>query len=508
MEAALEIAESIRSSLASSDFRQSYFVGVRNRYDLLIDILMRQRREAEAFAVSERARARSLLEMLGESRSDIHEGVNPELLEREKQIRAALRVKIAAPESKVQKLVLDYREVSNAIRAQNPRYASLTLPEALRLSEVQSEILDAETLLLEYALGEERSYVWAVTRDSVTARELPSRSKVEAAGRAAFKEMSTHQGTGAVKALSRMLVAPVAAKLGHHRLVVVTEGALQYIPFAALTTADGKPLAAAHEVVSLPSAATVRALRQQSARRVIPSQTAAVFGDPVFARNDSRLANLAGGVSPEKSNALLERSAQDTGFARFERLPSTRAEAEAIAGYAGASRSRTFLDFDASWEAATSPELADYRIVHFATHGLLNNRHPELSGLVFSLVDKQGNPRNGFLQAFEVYNLRLSADLVVLSACQTAVGQDVKGEGLLGLSRGFMYAGAQRVVASLWKVPDRASAELMKYFYRGMLVNGLRPAAALRAAQAVMRKNPRTADPYYWAGFILQGEWN
>jgi len=123
-------------------------------------------------------------------------------------------------------------------------------------------------------------------------------------------------------------------------------------------------------------------------------------------------------------------------------------------------------------------------------------------------VDKQGNPRNGFLQAFEVYNLRLSADLVVLSACQTAVGQDVKGEGLLGLSRGFMYAGAQRVVASLWKVPDRASAELMKYFYRGMLVNGLRPAAALRAAQAVMRKNPRTADPYYWAGFILQGEWN
>src|SRR5262249_44783687 len=180
----------------------------------------------------------------------------------------------------------------------------------------------------------------------------------------------------------------------------------------------------------------------------------------------------------------------------------------AIAGFAGASHSRKFLDFDASWEAATSPELADYRIVHFATHGLLNNRHPELSGLVFSLVDQQGNPRNGFLQAFEVDNLRLSADLVVLSACQTAVGQDVKGEGLLGLSRGFMYSGARRVVASLWRVPDRASAELMKNFYRGMLVNGLRPAAALRAAQAVLRKNPRTADPYYWAGFILQGEWN
>jgi CHAT domain-containing protein len=166
-----------------------------------------------------------------------------------------------------------------------------------------------------------------------------------------------------------------------------------------------------------------------------------------------------------------------------------------------------FLDFEATREAATSPDLADYRIVHFAVHGLLNNRHPELSGLVFSLVDRQGRARNGFLQAFEVYNLRLSADLVVLSACQTAIGDDVRGEGLIGLSRGFMYAGAPRVVASLWKVPDHASAELMKQFYRAMLIDRLRPAAALRVAQAALRKDARTASPYYWAGFVLQGEW-
>jgi len=203
----------------------------------------------------------------------------------------------------------------------------------------------------------------------------------------------------------------------------------------------------------------------------------------------------------------LVRSAEDTGVAQFDRLRSTRAEAEAIAAFAGRARSRMFLDFDATREAAVNPQLADYRILHFATHGLLNNRHPELSGLVFSLVDRNGHPRNGFLQAFEVYNLRLSAELVVLSACQTALGSDVKGEGLLGLSRGFMYAGAARVVASLWKVPDLASAELMKHFYHGMLVEGLRPAAALRAAQAALRKHPRTASPYYWAGFILQGEW-
>ena len=508
MQEALEIAESIRGSLAGADFRRSYFAGVRNRYDLLIDILMRQHREAEAFAVSERARARSLLELLAESRSRIQEGVDPLLLEREHQLRAALRVKVAAPEPEVQKLLLDYREVTNSIRARNPRYAALTLPEPLSLSAVQSEILDKGTLLLEYALGEERSYVWAVSRDSVKTYELPSRSRIEAAARAGYRELSMREEGGAVRALSRMLLGPLDAELGRRRLAVVTEGALQYIPFSALTAADGTALVATHEIVSLPSASTLRILREQSGQRPVPPRTVAVFGDPVFDRNDPRVVKPDSQLAAESSTDVLTRSAADAGLTHFDRLLSTRAEADAIAGFAGPSKGREFLDFDATREAAASPELAQYRIVHFAVHGLLNNRHPELSGLVFSLVDRQGRARNGFLQAFEVYNLRLSADLVVLSACQTAIGDDVKGEGLLGLSRGFMYAGAPRVVASLWKVPDRASAELMKSFYRAMLVGGMRPAAALRVAQAAIRKDPRTASPYYWAGFILQGEWN
>jgi CHAT domain-containing protein len=303
-----------------------------------------------------------------------------------------------------------------------------------------------------------------------------------------------------------MLLAPLAGQLGHKRLAVVTEGALQYIPFAALKGPDNVPLALDHEIVSLPSASTLGILRQQSASRTPAPRNVAVFGDPVFDRSDSRVTAGNSATAAETASESLTRSAQDAGLGRFERLRATRAEAEAIAGFAGAKSSK-FLDFDATREAAMSADLSQYRMVHFAVHGLLNNVHPELSGLVFSLVDREGRARNGFLQAFEAYNLRLSADLVVLSACQTAVGDDVKGEGLLGLSRGFMYAGSPRVVASLWKVPDRATSDLMKHFYRAMLVDKLRPAAALRVAQLAIRKDPRTANPYFWAGFILQGEW-
>ena len=165
------------------------------------------------------------------------------------------------------------------------------------------------------------------------------------------------------------------------------------------------------------------------------------------------------------------------------------------------------LDFRANRATAMSDELGRYRIIHFATHGLLNSEHPELSGLVFSLIDEQGRPQNGFLRLHEIYNLRLPAELVVLSACQSGLGKQIKGEGLVGLTRGFMYAGAPRVVASLWQVNDYATAELMKRFYRGMLKDGLRPAAALRAAQIEMFNQKQWSSPYFWAAFVLQGEW-
>jgi CHAT domain-containing protein len=203
----------------------------------------------------------------------------------------------------------------------------------------------------------------------------------------------------------------------------------------------------------------------------------------------------------------LIRSFRSSSDNDFPRLSATRVEADKIIAFAKNGISMMALDFDASLETVTRPETGSYRILHFATHGLFDSEHPETSAIVLSLVDKQGNPQNGFLRLHNIYNLNLPVELVVLSACNTALGKDIKGEGLIGMTRGFMYAGAARVVASLWKVDDDATAELMKNFYQQMLEEDKRPAAALRAAQVKMWERRQWHAPYYWAAFTFQGEW-
>ncbi|HKQ92316.1 MAG TPA: CHAT domain-containing protein, partial [Blastocatellia bacterium] len=208
----------------------------------------------------------------------------------------------------------------------------------------------------------------------------------------------------------------------------------------------------------------------------------------------------------------MTRSGRETGViggeAGFGRLLGTRREAAAILALVPERERMQALDFEASRTTALRPELSEYRIVHFATHGMLNNVHPELSGIVLSLVDKEGKSQDGFLRLQDIYNLKLPAELVVLSACQTGLGKEIKGEGMVGLTRGFMYAGAPRIVASLWKVDDRATSELMKRFYQGMLgPEALSPAGALRQAQLSIWKQKQWREPYYWAAFVLQGEW-
>ena len=212
------------------------------------------------------------------------------------------------------------------------------------------------------------------------------------------------------------------------------------------------------------------------------------------------------GKASDATRALNESGLTDSGPV-IGRLPFSRDEAKSILAMVPARSRMRALDFQASLSNALDPQLSEYRIVHFATHGLLNSEHPELSGIILSLVDEAGRPQEGFLQLHEIYNLNLPADLVVLSACQTGLGKEIKGEGLVGLTRGFMYAGAARVTASLWKVDDVATAELMRGFYRGMLAEGLPPASALRAAQVNMWRQKRWRSPYYWAAFVLQGEW-
>jgi len=420
----------------------------------------------------------------------------------------------AAADKEVQELVAEYRKVQAEIRAGSPHYAALTQPQTVSLAEIQKEVLDPDTLLLEYALGEDRSFVWAITQDSLTTHVLPNRAEIEAAARRVYEGLTSNAGRGKetldeIEVLSRMLLGPLAGQLRRKRLAVVTEGALQYIPFAALfkPSRQSLPLIVEHEIVNLPSVSTLSVLRREMKGRPLSPRLLAVVADPVFDREDARVSGLRSASVAASVQGNLARSAKEAGLVRFDRLYSSRQEAEAIGALVPKGKKLQALDFDASRKTATSVELAQYRIVHFATHGLLNSRHPELSGLVLSLVDAEGKPQNGFLQAYDIYSLKLGAELVVLSACQTALGKEIRGEGLLGLTRGFMYAGAPRVVASLWNVPDRGTAELMKRFYQSMLAKGLPPAAALRGAQVAMWQDKRWSSPFYWAGFTLQGEW-
>lgn len=517
VEAALSAIESLRLKVGSPHLRSTLVASAQRYREFYIALLTRmhqqhpaERFDVAAFEASETGRARSLLELLAEANVEIREGVDTALLQRERTLHDAISdvahrrdrlfrgshttAEATAVARDLAGLTEEYEQIETRIRQSSPRYAALTQPVPLKLDEIQQRVLDADTLLIEYSLGDERSFVWTVTPSSIKSYELPPRATIEPLARRVYDLLIARdpQYAEAAVQLSRILLTPIAADLKDKRLLIVGEGVLQYVPFAALPFSNG-PLMLAHEIVTAPSAAVVAVLRQETNNRRAAEKTLAVFADPVFSINDPRV---------HSSNVTLRSGLQD-----LRRLRFTRQEADDITRLVTDDSKIAAVDFAANRALATSAEIGRYRIVHFATHGLINTQHPELSGVVLSLVDEKGRPQNGFLRLYDLYNLKLSAELVVLSACQTALGRDIKGEGLVGLTRGFMYAGAPRVVASLWQVEDRASAEMMKRFYEAMFVKKLTVSAALKAAQVSMYNDKRWRAPYYWAAFTLQGEW-
>ena len=566
VEESLAIAESLRTGVVSPESRTAFFAKAQVSYQLYADLLMRLHQaestkglDALAVETSERQRARSLLNQLTEARVDIREGVDVALLERERLLGRQLNAKalqltqtnkpelVVTLKHEISQLETDYERAQAAIRKASPHYAALTQPQPLKFKEIQAQ-LDAHTLLLEYALGEERSYLWAITKDSLKSYELPKAEMIDKNARQLHELLSSRSNTkrgesvlqrqqriaqaeaklpAAAQELSQSILAPVAAQLGNKRLVIVADGALQYIPFAMLpdpVVARSQPLIVNHEIVSLPSASALAIQRAELAGRKPAPKMLAVIADPVFDRTDARFKSLAPETSDKQiiasddtrsiehladksDNKLGDKSDLTTRRLVIPRLPFTRQEATRLLALTPKDSSFGLIDFQASRETVLKGALAQYRYVHFATHGLLDSERPGLSSLVLSMVDEQGKQQNGFLRANDIYNLKLPAELVVLSACQTGLGKEIKGEGLVGLTRGFMYAGAARVVVSLWSVNDRATAELMTKFYEKMLKQGERPAAALRAAQVEMWKQKQWQSPYYWAAFTLQGEW-
>ncbi len=438
------------------------------------------------------------------------------------------REQITALENQRSTLQTQYRNLQSQIRQTSPKYAALKYPQPLTLEQIQQQILDDNTVILSYSLGKDKSYLWLISKTEMTSYELPSQKIIEdlinKKVRPQLTKPRTNRNTfiNETSELSNILLQPVLEKtptersrsIGNKRIVIISDGALQYIPFGALPDPRAEanqyqPLLVNNEIVYLPSASTLQTIRNETQNRPPAPKTLAILADPVFAADDQRVNQRS---IPAPTNELpliaqnVDRAARDT-RGNWNRLPGTRQEANAILNLVPENNRVAYFDFQANRANAISNQLSQYRFIHWATHGFANAQNPELSGIVMSLVQENGQTQDGYLLLGDIFNLSFNADLVVLSACQTGLGEVVQGEGLIGLTRGLMYAGTPRVVTSLWEVPDAETASLMSKFYSKMLQENLRPAAALRAAQLEMFNSRNWVAPYYWAAFTLQGEW-
>ena len=540
----IDVTEDMRRISTSQDLMAAFSASVQDRYDAYIECLMEQNEQRasgkfaiKAFETSELSRARTLADMLLAFQANLAPGVDPQLAARQRELRQALRNKendkiellsktvtqdqVKAFEEETARLESEYRQVNEAIRSRFPSYDELSRPTAWDLQHIQEKIPDDDAVLLEYSLGARNSYAWTITRNEFKSYKLPPQNVIKEAVQRVYPLLSTAPAPGAenelaqaTAKLSQLVLAPVAAALNKQRIIVVADGALNYVPFQLLQASpDAKePLISKYEVINVPSASILGQLRQEKQQRRPRSKILAVFGDPAFDSNyaqlkDSTAADSVAALSERGPRALrnVEINADTFDPATIQPLAYSKFELKNVSEIAGP---KTFVasGFNASRQVLETMDLSKYSILHFATHGLLDPRNPQRSGFFLSTVDAGGQRQDGFITMQDVYRLQAPVDLVVLSACRTGLGKEVRGEGLIGLTRGFMYAGASSVVASLWKVDDEATAELMKYFYANMLQKGMRPAEALRAAQNTLRQDPQWASPHYWAGFTLQGE--
>lgn len=542
----LKKIEELRTDVGSPDLRASYFSGVRENYELAIAILAELDRvrpghnfAREALLLSEKSRARALVDLIRESGADIRHDAPKELIDREAELSGLMRrqaqyqmqlkgkdpAEIAELEKQIVEFRSEYQQIQARIREQNPRALSLARFEPLSLQDIQKE-LRHDDLLLEISLGDEQSHLWLVTPDSFQYFQLPDRRTIENLSVEVYKSITARQQLDSqtdidaadklflekAPQLSQMLFGQIATALTNKRLLLVTEGKLQLVPFSALPAPDApqKLLILDHEIIQEPSIATLRAIRAaEKKNRDAADKIAAVIADPVFSRSDTRVQNstLVASAATNENRPESTLRAIDLRGGDPTRLTHSSEEADAIANAAPRGTTMIVKGFDATRETALNARLGDYQIVHFATHGILNSEHPELSGIVLTMVDKNGVDKNGVMPLNDIYNMDLSAELTVLSACQTALGKDIKGEGLVGLTHSFFSAGSKSVVASLWKVDDRATAALMEDLYQSMLQEGMSPAAALRAAQLKVMQDKRWGNPYFWAGFVVQGEY-
>ncbi len=533
-------------ALNTESGRASILAKSRAAYAETADLLVDLHREAEALEIAERGRARAFLDMLAQSRARVAAELTPEQAKREEAILARItaaqkelwKEALPAKEEQQRKAKLsaaedDLESFHLEVRHANPRYASIRYPEPINVGRIQKDLLGANTVLLEFLLGEKRSLVWAVTKAKLDVGVLPGRKDIEVAVEA-YRKALTEKTSVLMrdrslaeigrrgKELYSMLLEPVESALAPGRsMIIVPDGALSYLPFETLILRGRRELSGEKRpsylieefpIVYAPSASALAAVKESNREQSEPPRTLLAFGDPIvdvptgLAKNGANADAARSSPREQESKPEMAISAEyaERGFS-VSRLPFTKDEVLGISRLYPATLRKVYLGGQAREETVKSERLDEYHYVHFATHGFIDEVHPGRSGILFSREPR--SMEDGVLQMGEIVRLRLNADLVTLSACSTGLGKLVGGEGILGLTRAFFYAGARNVAVSLWNVNDSATAALMKAFYQN-LNRDLPKAAALRQAKLnlLRGKDASWRHPYFWAAFVLVGE--
>jgi CHAT domain-containing protein len=509
----------------------------RSTYAETADLLIDLHREKEALEMVERARARAFLDMLAESRVGVADELTLDQHNQEHSILSRIagaqkgvwNQNISSPEKRKNEADLsvaesDLEKLHLQIRESNPHYASLEYPQPIQVETIQSKLLDDRTALIEYLLGDKRSLAWVVTKDKVTISILPARKEIEqrvAQYRNVLRErvsaLTLEQSLTRINVLGTKLYDLIFKPIenntrGSENLIIVPDGTLAYLPFEALVTTPahrrGLYLAEKFTVVYGPSASALVTVQEMN-RPVATGKTLLAFGDPTVNPENELHKNASGQSGKSISKVRIASSAEEyveRGFS-LVRLPYTRDEVIGISKLFPPEQQQLYLGAEAREETVKSEKLDDFRYIHFATHGFLDELHPSRSGILLSRTQK--SEEDGILQTGEIMRLKLNADIVTLSACSTGLGRFVDGEGVLGLTRAFFYAGAKNVAVSLWNVNDSATSMLMKSFYLN-LRRGLPKREALREAKLGLLRSsqPSFRHPYFWAAFVLQGQAN
>lgn len=549
----VELTETLYSEMLNAKLRSTYFSSIFDRYELYINLLMKKQKQLpsenyllQALQASEKSRARAMLETLSLSEADFTKDADPETVRREKEIRISLNSKsdklidlyntnankteITKISNEIDALEDELEQIKAYFNQNSPIYSAIKNPAPFDAAEFQRNVLDENSLLLEFSFGKEESYLWLIGKSELRAYVLPPRWQIERRIedlRELLKAKELKSGESVEdfqkrnqnaeleyreqsKELSQMLFGQIADKLSNKRLIIVPDGKLHLFPVAALpspVSGSDEPILLTSEIIYAPSAQTLSIIAKNQKAVSTTTKNLLIFSDPVFTSDDVRF-------SPE--NRPVETSGEEIGqTAKFRfaeslnnlaRLPASKIESETIIQTVGAATTENYTGFAATRENLLNLKTGDYKIIHFATHGLVKEKHPELSGIMFSRFDAEGQKLDHSVRIQDIYGLNLNADLVVLSACETGIGKEIRGEGLVSLNNAFLQTGAKSVVATLWKVEDGATLELMRNFYDLMVNEKLPPSKALQKSQIKLRENPQYRSPFYWAAFTVQGD--